>query len=102
FFFFQAEDGIRDRTVTGVQTCALPISLAVQQRKSREFLRVQTALRESPDPVAQGSNLLVTAHELAQSTRSMFADQVLFLFPKCRSEERGVGKVLQSRRSTTE
>src|SRR3989475_7878553 len=28
FFFFQAEDGIRDLTVTGVQTCALPISLA--------------------------------------------------------------------------
>src|SRR5689334_22413286 len=27
FFFFQAEDGIRDGTVTGVQTCALPISL---------------------------------------------------------------------------
>src|SRR2546430_3300281 len=26
FFFFQAEDGIRDLTVTGVQTCALPIS----------------------------------------------------------------------------
>src|SRR5699024_11891101 len=26
FFFFQAEDGIRDRNVTGVQTCALPIS----------------------------------------------------------------------------
>ena len=25
FFFFQAEDGIRDRLVTGVQTCALPI-----------------------------------------------------------------------------
>src|SRR5438067_8298807 len=35
FFFFQAEDGIRDRNVTGVQTCALPISqhvLAVGQR----------------------------------------------------------------------
>src|SRR2546430_5173859 len=28
FFFFQAEDGIRDLTVTGVQTCALPISIA--------------------------------------------------------------------------
>src|SRR3989475_13311534 len=27
FFFFQAEDGIRDLTVTGVQTCALPILL---------------------------------------------------------------------------
>src|SRR5437588_4853846 len=26
FFFFQAEDGIRDHCVTGVQTCALPIS----------------------------------------------------------------------------
>src|SRR5260370_28008488 len=29
-FFFQAEDGIRDSSVTGVQTCALPISRAVQ------------------------------------------------------------------------
>src|SRR5256886_7193197 len=29
FFFFQAEDGIRDLTVTGVQTCALPISTFV-------------------------------------------------------------------------
>src|SRR5258708_10186601 len=28
FFFFQAEDGIRDDLVTGVQTCALPISIA--------------------------------------------------------------------------
>src|SRR5256714_12635549 len=28
FFFFQAEDGIRDKLVTGVQTCALPISVA--------------------------------------------------------------------------
>src|SRR2546430_14984851 len=29
FFFFQAEDGIRDLTVTGVQTCALPIYNAI-------------------------------------------------------------------------
>src|SRR6266567_5857681 len=29
FFFFQAEDGIRDLTVTGVQTCALPISVVL-------------------------------------------------------------------------
>src|SRR5699024_11356243 len=28
FFFFQAEDGIRDRNVTGVQTCALPIFIS--------------------------------------------------------------------------
>src|SRR5688500_20339426 len=32
FFFFQAEDGIRDYKVTGVQTCALPISHAVRLR----------------------------------------------------------------------
>ena len=30
FFFFQAEDGIRDYKVTGVQTCALPISSVVE------------------------------------------------------------------------
>src|SRR2546430_11204947 len=33
FFFFQAEDGIRDLTVTGVQTCALPISPAVRRQE---------------------------------------------------------------------
>src|SRR5256886_4204590 len=32
FFFFQAEDGIRDLTVTGVQTCALPISRPARRR----------------------------------------------------------------------
>src|SRR5256886_3110647 len=31
FFFFQAEDGIRDLTVTGVQTCALPISSPIRR-----------------------------------------------------------------------
>src|SRR5260370_18774153 len=31
FFFFQAEDGIRDSSVTGVQTCALPISSVMAQ-----------------------------------------------------------------------
>src|SRR5689334_5722585 len=38
FFFFQAEDGIRDGTVTGVQTCALPISsnLTTQVRNIAE------------------------------------------------------------------
>src|SRR6266487_2737584 len=34
FFFFQAEDGIRDGRVTGVQTCALPISGAASARCS--------------------------------------------------------------------
>src|SRR5437879_7277651 len=33
FYFYQAEDGIRDTSVTGVQTCALPIS---SRRRSRQ------------------------------------------------------------------
>src|SRR5256885_3680340 len=35
FFFFQAEDGIRDYKVTGVQTCALPIFTGVARNESR-------------------------------------------------------------------
>src|SRR5258708_33416188 len=38
FFFFQAEDGIRDDLVTGVQTCALPISCRRRLRHSRRAL----------------------------------------------------------------
>src|SRR2546430_9294679 len=34
-FFFQAEDGIRDLTVTGVQTCALPISREAERGRGR-------------------------------------------------------------------
>src|SRR5256884_5250745 len=34
FFFFQAEDGIRDVAVTGVQTCALPISYGILYRRN--------------------------------------------------------------------
>src|SRR4030066_876717 len=40
FFFFEAEDGIRDSSVTGVQTCALPIS--------REGVRRGAVLRTHP------------------------------------------------------
>src|SRR5699024_5753758 len=36
FFFFQAEDGIRDRNVTGVQTCALPIYVNFSYGESSE------------------------------------------------------------------
>src|SRR2546421_8671926 len=48
FFFFQAEDGIRDLIVTGVQTCALPISIGahadnVLAGPSDFFLDVSTA-----------------------------------------------------------
>src|SRR5687767_15771287 len=51
FFFFQAEDGIRDKLVTGVQTCALPISL-------RQLLRDEPAegnvvRRDLPSPAQE-------------------------------------------------
>src|SRR6266481_4351338 len=38
FFFFQAEDGIRDGTVTGVQTCALPIWFC-RHRNTTDYTR---------------------------------------------------------------
>src|SRR2546430_12355208 len=44
FFFFQAEDGIRDLTVTGVQTCALPISPADRRRDHDHVGPVHEAL----------------------------------------------------------
>src|SRR2546425_12108656 len=40
FFFFQAEDGIRDKLVTGVQTCALPIS----RSRHRDSVRMSALL----------------------------------------------------------
>src|SRR5205823_10416887 len=39
-FFFQAEDGIRDKLVTGVQTCALPISMPRNTRRGLEAMGV--------------------------------------------------------------
>src|SRR5256886_5136941 len=39
FFFFQAEDGIRDLTVTGVQTCALPISVGAERDRVHDHPR---------------------------------------------------------------
>src|SRR2546429_347326 len=42
FFFFQAEDGIRDVAVTGVQTCALPISSFGFSRASQAGLAEKT------------------------------------------------------------
>src|SRR5229473_2588859 len=43
FFFFQAEDGIRDKLVTGVQTCALPISIPSSNPFSGETLPASRA-----------------------------------------------------------
>src|SRR2546425_11177976 len=49
FFFFQAEDGIRDKLVTGVQTCALPIfsKLVVERIRPQSLLRTCSTLNTS-------------------------------------------------------
>src|SRR2546422_8211293 len=75
FFFFQAEDGIRDVAVTGVQTCALPISAT----ETGEVLRLETAgghvtwrrrlpgggaARAGPVPAAGGLAVATTADTL--------------------------------------
>src|SRR5215467_10356622 len=70
FFFFQAEDGIRDYKVTGVQTCALPISSGCGRRR---YMRRWAWTRDCTRPAWR-------------STR------------RCsRSEERRVGKECRSR-----
>src|SRR5256886_16117114 len=48
FFFFQAEDGIRDLTVTGVQTCALPICRSGWRRTSGTCGRPPTGSSRIP------------------------------------------------------
>src|SRR2546427_3121714 len=50
FFFFQAEDGIRDLTVTGVQTCALPIYPPFNKAQPK-FKKTMPAVFEKPDIV---------------------------------------------------
>src|SRR2546430_13724317 len=74
FFFFQAEDGIRDLTVTGVQTCALPIFFYTAGSSRRRKTVTE------PRPVARPSG-----SGFPSLDRSL------------RSEERRVGKECRSR-----
>src|SRR5438105_9403705 len=50
-FFFQAEDGIRDPLVTGVQTCALPISPVPQASVSASTPRSYVRMRHAGPPL---------------------------------------------------
>src|SRR5258708_29558084 len=92
FFFFQAEDGIRDDLVTGVQTCALPILLPdVDIWLVGTFASTRAGLDNRP-----GKSLFrfprVSA-ALGQSTQSEPRRHL----PNGRSEERRVGKECRSR-----
>src|SRR2546422_4792520 len=61
FFFFQAEDGIRDVAVTGVQTCALPISFAHASGIHQDGLLKEKTTYEimRPESVGLGKSTLV-------------------------------------------
>src|SRR5437016_13230596 len=85
FFFFQAEDGIRDWSVTGVQTCALPIS-----RPWRDSARSRGGRTRSPGSAAARSR---SRQSLSQELRESRVGDALGL----RSEERRVGKECRSR-----
>src|SRR2546425_2572495 len=83
-FFFQAEDGIRDKLVTGVQTCALPISHRhdAKARHGRAGgIRAVRGLRDEADVAVRAAAAFV-----------VFADR-----EQARSEERRVGKEGRSR-----
>src|SRR5262249_56190870 len=79
FFFFQAEDGIRDWSVTGVQTCALPICGVVQLGSVGRFAR------------ALGPN---TIERFGRQRQVVISAN---LQGKDRSEERRVGKECRAR-----
>src|SRR5689334_24765477 len=83
FFFFQAEDGIRDGTVTGVQTCALPISVYFCDHR-----RDRAAALDKLDLVA-GLDAVEEVHRHQRFDRSAHGGLV---GDGIRSEERRVGK----------
>src|SRR3712207_8439727 len=86
FFFFQAEDGIRDIGVTGVQTCALPI----YGRGLVAVARLQHAGRSrGPRRGAERGGTPAADRADRRATR--------FVRDNTRSEERRVGKECRSR-----
>src|SRR2546430_4660696 len=91
YFFFQAEDGIRDLTVTGVQTCALPIFMRRSERLPRGSPWESESGRPNPRfgiryGIAPGVVLRLDRIGALQHRR-----------PQTRSEERRVGKECRSR-----
>src|SRR5258708_15563741 len=92
YFFFQAEDGIRDDLVTGVQTCALPISRQAQERRPgasepREYFLALHSEHRGPAGVAA-----IPLCRVLYSKPGAPAPRY-----RSRSEERRVGKECRSR-----
>src|SRR3712207_6867152 len=94
FFFFQAEDGIRDIGVTGVQTCALPIFWAFGMDAMHAFTaryREATAVDTRLLPYWDLYAALRPVHDIAEWAAGWSA------LGRTRSEERRVGKECRSR-----
>src|SRR5690606_39514065 len=92
FFFFQAEDGIRDFHVTGVQTCALPISRRRPRRGRRPPSGTSRAAGRTPPPAGRARFGTGRSKPSSSACAYPFPDRI-------RSEERRVGKERSSRRS---
>src|SRR5256885_10239538 len=91
FFFFQAEDGIRDYKVTGVQTCALPILSPDGWLPDRISIGVLT--RAFPPELVDE---VVEATGTREQRRRLLPARLMVYFV-LRSEERRVGKECRSR-----
>src|SRR5207245_4827123 len=92
YFFFQAEDGIRDATVTGVQTCALPISADRRGPRRGDAARVprhDVRAGGAADEAHHGAARPVPPRCGAAARRVPCAGSGR---PGARSEERRVGK----------
>src|SRR4030066_1677258 len=76
FFFFQAEDGIRDSSVTGVQTCALPILI---DGKAGFTVSDYTYIGKAQPKLTYGINNLITYKNLELSffLRGVMGNDVL-------------------------
>src|SRR5947208_8831323 len=86
-FFFQAEDGIRDDLVTGVQTCALPIlNVGCNRRGSLWAAAYRAEKRESSSGAAHMSRISRSKLERSNAAHSVSRAE------EPRSEERRVGK----------
>src|SRR5690606_40948775 len=84
FYFFQAEDGIRDFHVTGVQTCALPISSGSKPMTHLPLISVCGT--PSCPVVLINFCIAIGSFSILTSLKG-----ILFCFKKSRSEERRVG-----------
>src|SRR5262249_59740693 len=93
FFFFQAEDGIRDWSVTGVQTCALPISAAEMLEASAGDLE----LKDGAVQVKGVPQLRKTLAEIAHAIGGVPGFGLPNGITPGRSEERRVGKEWRAR-----